>query len=146
MVKLRNRLPKFLLHFPLIQVFTHFSFFMELVELDRLQRANMKVFKSISNEEMDNLINNKKKIIEQVLIYDELTKQRSEVFQEVVKFKLFEAFLEGSPQIILQIYIVAQTGFSSWIQIISLIISIISTSYSAHELYQAYPTKVNCIL
>ena len=59
------------------------------------------------------------------------------------KMKLFEAFLESAPQATLQIGIVMQEGYTSPLQIVSIIISLMSLALGAADVYHLSATKEN---
>ena len=56
--------------------------------------------------------------------------------------KLYEAFLEGGPQSIVQLMIVMQGGLINYFQIVTIITSLLSFTLAATEIYLRYPTKV----
>ena len=58
------------------------------------------------------------------------------------KSKIYETFLEGAPQSMLQLYIVLETGNITELQWATLLSSFFSFTYSATGIFLEYPTKV----
>ena len=59
------------------------------------------------------------------------------------KSKIYETFLEGAPQSMLQLYIVLETGIITGLQWATLLSSFFSFTYSATGIFLEYPTKVS---
>ena len=61
---------------------------------------------------------------------------------QVLGLKLYEAFLEGGPQSILQFTILMKSGIIDYFQIFTLATSLLSFSRTATSLYLGFSTKV----
>ena len=67
---------------------------------------------------------------------------RTYLIGQFMDLKLYEAFLEGGPQSIVQLMIVMQGGLTSYFQIFTIATSLLSFTLAATEIYLRYPTKV----
>ena len=67
---------------------------------------------------------------------------RTYLIGQFMDLKLYEAFLEGGPQSIVQLMIVMQGGLTSYFQIFTIATSLLSFTLAASEIYLRYPTKV----
>ena len=71
---------------------------------------------------------------------DEMKKKQNSLNLQVLKMKLFEAFLESGPQSIVQIMIIMKNGVSDNFQLLTLFTSILSFGKNATRIYLDYPT------
>ena len=71
---------------------------------------------------------------------DERKKKTNHLNLQVLKMKLFEAFLESGPQSIVQLMIIMKNGVSDNFQLFTLFTSFLSFSKTATKLYLEYPT------
>ena len=72
----------------------------------------------------------------------ESKKKYEMVLASFYQSKIFESFLEGAPQSILQLTIVLQTGEISSIQWFAIATSFLSVAYSSSGIFLQHPTKV----
>ena len=79
-------------------------------------------------------------------INDDINKQKTFLQAEFLDMKLFETFLEGGPQSILQIAIIIMYGPTDYWQYVTIATSLLSFCLSATYMYLQYPTKVILII
>ena len=77
--------------------------------------------------------------------YD-INKEKTFLQTEFLDMKLFETFLEGGPQSILQIAIFIRYGPTEYWQYVTIATSLLSFCLSATYMYLQYPTKVRLII
>ena len=73
---------------------------------------------------------------------EKIKTHRTYLIGQFMDLKLYEAFLEGGPQSIVQLMIVMQGGLTSYFQIFTIATSLLSFTLAATEIYLRYPTKV----
>ena len=61
----------------------------------------------------------------------------------LAEYRIFEAFLEGAPQSILQLYIILSSCSIQDFQWLTLVSSFMAFTYASSEIYLKCPTKVN---
>ena len=71
-----------------------------------------------------------------------LTGQQTAIISEATLSKKAEVYLEASPQAILQLYIIVITGLYTKSQIITIVISVLVTTFGTMTTYLKEPTKV----
>ena len=76
---------------------------------------------------------------------EKIKTHRTYLIGQFMDLKLYEAFLEGGPQSIVQLMIVMQGGLTSYFQIFTIVTSLLSFTLAATEIYLRYPTKVYTI-
>ena len=79
-------------------------------------------------------------------INDDIKKQKTFLQTEFMDMKLFETFLEGGPQSILQIAIFIMYGPADYWQYVTIATSLLSFCFSSTYMYLQYPTKVKLII
>ena len=136
-------------HIPLIQPFIHATYLIELMFLGYDSKCNYNKytqFADILNKNNENnprnLENDKKSLIKFAETNEDIKKQKAYCLRKFLNMKLFETFLEGGPQCILQLSIIMQHGPSSYWQYITISTSIIRFCLSATGMFLNYPTNV----
>ena len=71
-----------------------------------------------------------------------LTGKQTLIISEATLSKKAEVYLEASPQAILQLYIIAITGAVSPSQIVTIVVSVLVTTFGTMTTYLKEPTKV----
>ena len=150
-------------HFPLIQPFIHLSYMLEFQLLEEKLQENYKNYiqhiNKIVNGDYDTSLeklaedqrlniedHDKNALYKFAKINDDIIKQRTFLQAEFLDMKLFETFLEGGPQSILQIAIIIIYGPSDYWQYVTIATSLLSFCLSATYMYLQYPTKVRLII
>ena len=144
--------PETIWHFPLFQTLRHLGFILKqrLIQHDIhcITKEHGEFTEKVLNDQKSEPLTDlkikdyNKELCEKAKKFLDI-KQHQQITQgEVLRFKLYEGFLEGAPQATLQLYIVFQTGHIEWSQIVSISISFLAFTYSATELFLSFPTKV----
>ena len=135
----------FFVHIPILQPFVHFSFFIQLILIDRKIQKNRQNYTDFAK----NLESNKKPLEEkskEALEYGNscrsLLTDKNDLLATFLDLKLLEAFLEAGPQFAFQISVMVQDGISSDTQIFTTITSALSLTWASSELFLKYPTEV----
>ena len=184
MMKLRDKIWKPFLHFPIIQTLAHLVFASELrlVKLDKenIEEENKQLAKNLVYEAQylykenqiselhdDRMINlspstasdlqeksfseqyhdqekyktDIKSLSEQ---YHDANQFEKQIFAHVQEFKIFEAFLEGAPQSILQFVILLKEDKISgdWYTWFTIFVSFLTFSKTTAEIFLQHPTHV----
>ena len=71
-----------------------------------------------------------------------LNRRQAAIISEATLSKKAEVYLEASPQAILQLYIIAITGVVSTSQVVTIVVSVIVTTFGTMTTYLKEPTKV----
>ena len=74
--------------------------------------------------------------------HDNIIRQQLHLEGQFLNFKLHESFLEGGPQSVLQIITVFKNGFTSGLQLLTILTSFLSFTWTSTEMYLTSPTKV----
>ena len=151
-IRMRKKLCKTLYHFPLFQPFIHIAYFLELIYHDlhlKMSFENHVTFSKrlISREYTGALSDHhipieKKMLLKIAKKVEKIKTHRTYLIGQFMDLKLYEAFLEGGPQSIVQLMIVMQGGLTSYFQIFTIVTSLLSFTLAASEIYLRYPTKV----
>ena len=134
-----------ILQFPIFQQLAYFSIFLELYMIDLKDKERMKANQQCTIE-VNNSSDKTKTGDETIEIAKEcymLNKKKTRVMNDFLQLKLYEAFLEASPQAILQIMIVFRRGFSDPMDVFTISISLLSLTVCATDLFWKYPTQVS---
>ena len=147
---------KIICHIPLLQPFIHTTYFLEFIFLEEDLQKNFEGFTQFCDKDIMieiltyyghvHKINYLKK---ELMVYAEMNKkivkQKAYLKGQFLDLKLYEAFLEGGPQSILQIAIIMQCGPSSYWQYLTISTSLLSFSFTATKMLLEYPTKVSTL-
>ena len=71
-----------------------------------------------------------------------LNGKQTAIISEATLSKKAEVYLEASPQAILQLYIIAITGVVSTSQVVTIVVSVLVTTFGTMTTYLKEPTKV----
>ena len=167
-IEKRKNMHSFIKHFPMIQPFIHLSYVLEFQLLENALQNNynsylwhiekftnensdydnslaqMELYCDIRTEELINC--DKNAIFKFSKINYDINKQKTFLQAEFLDMKLFETFLEGGPQSILQIAIIIMYGPTDYWQYVTIATSLLSFCLSATYMYLQYPTKVMLII
>ena len=75
-----------------------------------------------------------------------LTGQQTAIISEATLSKKAEVYLEASPQAILQLYIIAITGAVSTSQVVTIVVSLLVTTFGTMTTFLKEPTKVSFLI
>ena len=137
-----------ILQFPLFQQIAYFAIFLELYEIDlqykKMRAENRMLAKQFPESPDKDAVGDKSKNIAKDC--NRLNQKKTRVMNDFLQMKLYEAFLEASPQAILQIMIVFSRGFSDPMDVFTITTSMLSLTMCATNLYWKYPTLVSIFL
>ena len=141
---------KILCHIPLIQPFIHTTYFVELMLLDQDFKENINAYNGFAEMFNESYSIFSKCQAKKDLIYfaetnEKIIKQKIFLRGQFLDHKMYEAFLEGGPQSILQLTILMQKGLSSPWQLFTIVTSFLTFCLCATEMLQNYPTRVSII-
>ena len=132
-------------HIPIIQPIVHFTYFIELRNLDNQLAENQHKY----IEFRDSVEQNEKPLDEkqeEAYTYGRTNSQhlksKKTLLATFLELKLLEAFLEAGPQFVFQLSVMMQDGVSSYNQIITICTSAVSLIWASSELFLKHPTEV----
>ena len=147
-IQWRNTFFKPFCHFPLVQSLVHGTFLTELWFLQKHMDRNMNEYDDYTQnlEEKSKMITDKKdqydSLIKFARIHENIKQQILNINSKLLEFKIYESFLEGGPQSILQISILMHIGFYGWLQVFTVGSSMFTFTLASMNMYLHYPTKV----
>ena len=134
-----------ILQFPIFQQIAYFAIFIELYEIDKIakkmKKENQGLVKGFAESSDKKAVGDKS--IQIAKDCDKLNQKKTKVMNDFLHMKLYEAFLEASPQSILQIMIVFRQGFSDPMDVFTIVTSMLSLTMCAATLFWKYPTVVS---
>ena len=138
-----NWMPKSVRHLPLVQIYVHFCFMLELKSALSIMKEQIQIYKRIKfNAISDDSREEKRKIVEKASADFHRAKLRyAAVLCEFQEMKLFETFGENAPQSALQIAIALKVGYLSRFQILTIATSLVNFAYGSTEIFLMMPTK-----
>ena len=154
MVDFKKKVPRPLQHLPLIQTIIYLGFFFEFQFLHQEIYEITKKFQKVSREINEEFQREGQKFSKETKIqklkeirYYAKKAHDAKTYQNQVKadfydLKIYETYLEGAPQSVLQLYIILHTCSIEPFQWGTLITSFMAFSYASAEIYLTYPTKV----
>ena len=133
-------------HFPILQPFVHLTYLKELRNLDLEIQENLKHYsasrstiilrrKPLPEKQNDTYSYGRK--------YFKYRSEKNQLLATFLQLKLLEAFLEAGPQFAFQISVILQDGLSGTTQIVTIVTSAISLTWTSSELFLKYPTEVS---
>ena len=133
-------------HLPVLQPFVHLTYLKELSSLDIKIQENLKHYiisrstvisgrKLLSEKQNDTYSFGQK--------YFKYKSEKNQLLATFLQLKLLEAFLEAGPQFAFQISVILQDGLSGTTQIVTIVTSAISLTWTSSELFLKYPTEVS---
>ena len=137
-VKWSWSLPTFLRHFPLFQPLVHFSYLIQIKEAKDIMKKSRKIYKSIKQERHQNA---KEMLIKASEENEKAKTKYAILFSEFQEMRLYEVFGESAPQSALQLAIMLQLGYLSYIQIFTIATSLFSVSMGSTNIFLLMPTK-----
>ena len=148
-VRLRYRIKSsnfsWILQFPVFQQLAYFAIFLELYLIDLKDKEQLKANQTFTQKfiESTDKVKTGDVTIDIAKECHLLNKKKTKVMNDFLQMKLYEAFLEASPQAILQIMIVFRRGFSDPMDVFTISTSLLSLTLCATNLFWTYPTQVS---
>ena len=133
-------------HLPILQPLVHVMYFLELRTCDKKIKKNLRFYQNkketFGSCEVDQLENATKEINSMGKINYKNQNAKKTLLAKFMDMKLLEGFLEAGPQLVFQIMVVMQDGFTTNNQRVTILTSALSLMWTSAEIYLKYPTEV----